>query len=134
MLESTPPDVSLVIPSITTSIMKLGNDDVPGIEWMREHGHRFIIQCDANGPGRTWLKTPSPLRCPWYPVVNPVRHFAVDQESVAAMPEIASGPCENDDTARSLFAFIERPQTEVDEGTRPWKRGPVNMSDRVAAG
>ena len=49
------------------------------------------------------------------------------------MPEIAPGPCKHNNAANSLFALVERAQTQVNVDTRTRKRRPVDVSYRVAA-
>ena len=67
------------------SVVEFGDDDVPGVKRVREHGHGFLVQNDADGPERSWLEAHLRFGSSRHSFVNSSRNFAVDQERIAAV-------------------------------------------------
>jgi hypothetical protein len=92
-------------------VVELGDDDVSGVERVREHGHGFFIQYDTNRAEGPRFKANPPLGSSRYPFVDPGRYFAVNQKRVAAVSEVSTRPSERDQAAGSFVTVAERSQT-----------------------
>jgi len=72
--------------------MEFGDDDVTGVEGVREHSHGFLVQYDAHRAERAGIEAHLPFRSSRNSFVEPGWYLAVDQKRVAAVAEIAARP------------------------------------------